>query len=114
MADPLPGIGRVSPPPFIKEGINTTTGQLTGIMVLLNTLLKLVFIAAGLYAFFNIVIAGFDFINAAGDPKKVATAWERIWQSVLGLLIIVSSFLLAAIIGLILFNDPGAILNPKL
>lgn len=113
MADPLPGIGRVSPPPFIKEGISST-GQLTGIMVFLNTILKLVFIVAGLFAFINIVIAGFDFISAGGDPKRVASAWERIWQSVLGLLIIVSSFLLAAILGLILFKDAGAILNPKL
>ena|SRR3989344_2138375 len=110
----LPGIGCVTKPSNIPDAINTTTGELVGIMVFLNTILKLVFIAAGLYAFFNIIFAGFDFINAAGDPKKVATAWERIYQSVLGLLIIVSSFLLAAILGWILFKDAGAILNPKL
>ena len=109
----LPGIGCVTRPSNIPEAINSA-GELVGIMVFLNTILKLIFIAAGLYAFFNIIIAGFDFINAAGDPKKVATAWERIYQSVLGLLIIVSSFLLAAILGWILFKNAGAILNPKL
>lgn len=113
MPPSIPGIGRITAPSNIPQAIDAT-GKLVGIISFLNIILKLIFIVAGLFAFFNIVIAGFDFINAGGDPKKVASAWERIWQSVLGLLIIVSSFLLAAIIGLILFKDPSAILNPKL
>lgn len=109
--DPI--IGCISPPPNIPSGIGPQ-GQLTGITTFLNSILKLLFIAAGLYGFFNIILAGFDFISAGGDAKMIARAWSRIWQTVLGLLIIVSSFLLAAIIGIILFKDPTAILQPSL
>lgn len=106
-------IGCISPPPNIPSGIGPQ-GQLTGITLFLNSILKLIFIAAGLYGFLNIIIAGFDFMSAGGDAKMVARAWSRIWQTVVGLLIIVSSFLLAAIIGIILFKDPTAILQPSI
>ena len=110
--DPI--IGCITPPAFITPGIDPGTGQLTGIMVFLNSLLRLVFIAAGLFGFFNLIIAGFQFMTAGGDPKAIGKAWEKIWQSFVGLLIIVSSFLLAAIIGILLFRDPFAILKPTL
>lgn len=107
-------IGCISPPSYIQPGIDPATGKLTGIMVFLNSLLRLVFIVAGIWGFLNLIIAGFGFMTAGGDTKKVTQAWDRIWQSLLGLLIIVASFLLAAIFGLLLFKDPMAILQPKL
>src|SRR3990167_8168372 len=97
LSDP---IGRIKPPAGMPSGINTQSGQLTGIIALVNSALRVIFIIAGLYALFNIVLAGLYFINAGGDPKKVAKAWEKIWQSFLGLLIIVSAFLIAAIFGI--------------
>jgi hypothetical protein len=106
-------IGKVSPPPFIQSGIDAS-GKFTGILVFLNSLLKLLFIAAGLWGFLNLIFAGYQFMTAGGDPKAVGKAWERIWQSLLGLLIIVASFLIAAIMGILLFKDPTAILQPKL
>jgi len=105
-------IGKIKSPLGVT-GI-TSQGQLTGIIGLVNSALRIIFIIAGLYALFNIVLAGMDFINAGGDPKKVANAWNKIWQSFVGLLIIVCSFLIAAIIGIILFGDPTYILNPRL
>lgn len=106
-------VGKITRPSFIPEGIDST-GKFTGIMVFLNSILKLVFIVAGLFAFINIILAGYQFMTAGGDAKAVGKAWEKIWQSFLGLLIVVSSFLLAAIIGILLFKDPTAILQPKL
>ena len=105
-------IGSMKPPVQV-EGIGPQ-GELIGITMLLNTVLRILFIIGGVYALFNIVIAGIGFINAGGDPKKVAKAWERIWQSILGLVIIVSSFLIAAIIGIILFGDATALINLKI
>lgn len=107
-------IGKIIPPANLPEGINPTTGELTGIMVFLNSLLRIVFVVAGLWGFLNLIIAGFGFLTAGGDPKSVTKAWDRIWQSLIGLIIIVSSFLIAAIIGILFFKDPTAILQPKL
>ncbi|MBI2617632.1 hypothetical protein HYW55_05865 [Candidatus Gottesmanbacteria bacterium] len=90
------------------------SGKLTGVIALLNSILRLIFITAGLWGFINLLISGFQFMTAGGDPKAISKAWEKIWQSFLGLLIIVTSFLLAAIIGILLFRDPVAILQPSL
>ena len=106
-------IGKINPITGLPAGIGAG-GQLTGFILLFNSILRIIFIIAGIWALFNIIIAGISFISAGGDAKKVAQAWSRIWQSLLGLVIIVSSFLLAAIIGILLFKDPAAILNPKL
>lgn len=111
--DPADPIGCISPPSYITPGVDAS-GFPIGVMTLLNSLLKLVFVVAGLWAFLNLIIAGFGFMNAGGDAKMVTKAWDRIWQSLLGLLIIVVSFLIAAIVGMLLFKDPTAILQPKL
>jgi len=83
-------------------------------LVFLNNILRLLFVVAGLYAFLNFIIASFGFISAGGDSKKISSAWAKIWQSILGLLIIVCSFVLAAIFGQLLFGDETAILNPQI
>ena len=89
-------------------------GPSGGLIVLLNNTLRLIFTAAGIYAFIRIVLAGLAFIGAGGDPKKIEQAWNSIWQSLVGLVIIISSFILAAIAGLLLFGRADAILNPQI
>jgi hypothetical protein len=106
-------IGCISPPPFITPGVDSS-GRMPGIMSLANSLLRVVFIVAGLWALLNFILGGFAFMTAEGDPKKVALAWQKIWMTMIGLFLIVASFLLAAIVGVLLFHDPFAILNPKL
>jgi hypothetical protein len=106
-------IGMISPPANIPSAIDSS-GKLIGIIAFMNILLRIVFIVAGLFAFLNIVLAGFGFLSAGGDPKMVARAWEKIYQSLLGIVIIVISFLFAAIIGILVFKDPTAILQPKI
>jgi hypothetical protein len=85
-----------------------------GIIALFANLLRLVFVAAGIYAFLNIITAGFQYMTAAGDPKKLSAAWARIWQTLMGLVILISSFAFAAIIGVLFFNDAGFILRPTI
>ena len=85
-----------------------------GLINFLNNLLKLLAVIGGLFAFFNLVIAGYGFLSAGDDPKKIEAAWKKIWQSMLGLLFILGSFILAAIFGYLLFGDATAILKPKI
>jgi hypothetical protein len=85
-----------------------------GIIVFLTNILRLVFVAAGIFAFVNLILAGFQFIGAGGDPKAISAAWAKIWQSLLGLILVVGSFALAALFGYLLFNNPGFILNPTI
>ena len=71
-------------------------------------------IGAALYALFNLVLAGYDFMSASDDPKKVAGAWAKIWQTLIGLTFAAGAFVLAAIFGQLLFGSPTFILQPTL
>ncbi|RJR26046.1 hypothetical protein C4578_00190 [Candidatus Microgenomates bacterium] len=103
--------GDIAAPPGVdKHG----AGFENGLMGFANTLLKLVILGAGLYAFVNIIIAGYTFLGAGGDPKKVEQAWAKIWQSLLGLTFVAGSLVLAGIFGYLVFKDPTAIINPKI
>lgn len=98
----------------IKPPIEAYGSVFAGLVPFLNNILRLIFVIAGLYGFFNLILAGFGFMSAGGDPKAIEKAWSKIWQSLIGLIIIVASFLLAAILGYLLFGDTMAILNPKI
>ncbi len=85
-----------------------------GLILFLSNILRFIFVIAGIYAFFNFIIAGFTYMSAGGDAKSLASAWERIWQSLVGLIVIVSSFAMAALIGQLFFGDATYILNPQI
>lgn len=107
-------IGKIKPSIELLQTEAVKDGKLVGPVILMNSVLKIVFIIAGLWAFINFIIAGYGFMSAGGESKNISKAWDRIWQSFIGLLFIVGSFLLAAIAGVLLFHDPTAILQPTL
>ncbi|MBI3385035.1 hypothetical protein HY030_02480 [Candidatus Gottesmanbacteria bacterium] len=98
--------------PYLGNYAKGDEGQ--GLILLLNNTLKLLFVVGGIIMVFNLVFAAFQFLNSGGDPKNIETAWNKIWHSLIGLLIIVASFLIASIAGIIFFGDPTAILKPKI
>lgn len=109
-------IGKVSPPPGVRDyiGQGQAGAAAFGLIGFVSSLVKLLIVIAGLYAFINLILAGFAFMSAGGDPKAVEKAWGKIWQSIIGLVIIASSFLIIALVGWILFKDPGFILRPRI
>lgn len=90
------------------------SGDISGLQIFLNNILKFMIVVAGLYTLFNLILAGYSFLSAGDDPKKVTAAWAKIWQSLLGLAVAAGAFVLAAIFGKIVFGDWGAILNLKI
>lgn len=112
-------IGSISPPPGvidyrIKSLLVYPHGAVPGLLLFISNLLKLLIVMAGLYAFINVISAGYQFMSAGGEPKKVEQAWAKIYQSLIGLLLIAGSFVLAIIFGWLLFKDPSAILTPQI
>jgi len=106
-------IGAITPPPAITS-YGSLAGNPGGLIKFFSNILRVIIIIGGLWAFFNLITAGYDFLSAAGDPKRFEKAWAKIWQSMLGLLIMLVSFILAAVFGQLLFGDPTVILNPKI
>jgi hypothetical protein len=100
--------GKINAPPgvnkFSPNGVIATSTFLT---ILMRTLI----VAAGVYAVFSFIIAGYTFMSAGGDSKKVEAAWARIWQTILGLAFAAGAFVLAGLIGLLLFRDVTALLQ---
>jgi len=108
--------GEIHLPGFFKYGglfpsLEEGTG---GLILFLNNLVKLLIVVGGLFAFFNIILAGYGFMSAGDDPKAMGRAWAKIWQSLFGLLFIAGSLVLAAIFGWLLFGDASAILIPRI
>ncbi len=96
-------IGNVEAPPGVEK--------YTSLTVFLSNILKLLIVGAGIYALFNVALAGYAFLSAGDDPKKIAGASGKIWQSLIGLLIAAGSVVLAAIFGELIFGEWDALLK---
>ncbi len=83
-----------------------------GLGLFITNLIRLTTIAAGIWALANLIVAGLMYISSYGDAEKITIAWARIWHSLIGLLIIVSSLTITAIISKVFFGDYSTILNP--
>ena len=76
--------------------------------------LRLLIIGAGIYALFNLVLAGYSFMSAGDDAKAVSAAWAKIYQTIIGLAFAAGAFVLAAIFGQLIFGDWNFLLSPKI
>jgi len=76
-----------------------------GIFMLLSNIFKLAGAIAGIFFVVQIILAGYGYLSASGDPKKAEAAFAKIWQSLIGLLIVSAAFVLASFIGKILGID---------
>jgi hypothetical protein len=104
--------GKVEPPPGVTA-FQGGSGQAPGLIILIQNIARMLVIGAGIFALFNFIFAGYAFLSAGDDPKKVESAWQKIYLSILGLAIAGGSFLIAAIFGQLLFGDYSAILRPQ-
>lgn len=85
-----------------------------GLIGLMNSIMLLVITAAGIFALFNFITAGMKYISSQGDPKAITDAQQKIVMSILGLVIIAASFMMAAVAGLLIFGHPLAFIRPKI
>jgi len=103
--------GQINPPSPLARFGDVETG---GLGTFINLIFKIMIVGAGLYSMINLILAGYSFMSAGEDPKKMADAWGKIWQSILGLSVTAGAFVLAGIFGKLIFGDWNAILSPKI
>ena len=82
--------------------------------MLLGNLFKLAIVIAGIFALWNFLFAGYQFMSAGGDPKNISKAWEKIYQSVIGLFIAAGSITIAGVIGYLIFKDATFLIIPRI
>lgn len=98
----------------LPQPLTNLGGVETGPARLLQLTLRSLVVIAGIYALINLVVAGYSFMSAGDDPQKVAGAWRKIWQTLLGLAFSAGAFVIAAIIGQLLFGDWAFLLKPQI
>jgi len=84
------------------SGINTDNGLLDPQVVIFNVSVIILW-ALGIAAVITFIIAGVKYITAGGDAEKAESAKKIIIGSIIGLLIIISSYLI--------FNTAVSVLN---
>lgn len=104
--------GKITPPPGTPTDV--ADKPVDALVRILNVGLNLIMIIAGLFALFNFLMAGYIYVTAGGEPKKIQEANQKMWMTVIGLLLVVASPVIAGIIGIIAFGDWRAILQPKI
>jgi len=99
--------GTVSPPAGMA-------GDVSVIGTLIINGIRLLITVAGIYAIINFILAGYGFMGAGGDAKRVADAWAKIWQTILGLIVVVGAIVIGSIVSGVLFGSPTAIFDIRI
>jgi hypothetical protein len=99
--------GQVNPPP----GVSSYGSSPSGLQAFIGNIIETLIVVAGAYALFNLIFAGYAFMSAGGNAEKIASAWAKIWQTLIGLLVAVGSFVLAGVFGKLIFGDYNALLQ---
>lgn len=101
--------GSLSKPEPLRNFADVESG---GIGQIINLFINILVVGAGIYAVINFILAGYAFMSAGGDSQKIAGAWAKIWQSVLGLTVAAGALVLAALFGKLIFGPDYNILKP--
>lgn len=77
----------------------------SGLFTLLSNIFKLAGVIAGIFFIVQLILAGYGYLSSNGDPKKTEAAWAKITQSLIGLIIVASAFVIASVVGSFLGID---------
>jgi len=106
--------GTIENPLDIISPNSSYGGVQAGLPAFLSNIFKTIAVVAGIFALFQLITAGITYIGSQGDPKAVESAQNKIYMSLIGMVIITGSFAIAAIIGKLLFGEYTAILVPSI
>jgi hypothetical protein len=72
--------------------------KITDIISILENIISLLAPVAGIAFFIMILVGGFQFVNSGGDPKAAGQARSTITYAVIGVVLVVLSWILLQII----------------
>jgi hypothetical protein len=85
--------------------IKPPTGYTKDIGQLINFILQLVIVFALLLVFFNLIMAGLQWITSGGDKGKIDASRQRIISALVGILVLSAAFAIAQLVAYILGFD---------
>ncbi len=95
---------------------NNATAAVGALAFLISNIIAVFTVVAGLVFIIQFLIGGFNWLTSSGDKAKLETAQQKLINSVVGLVIVVSAYALVSLVGAIvgidiLINDPGALVD---
>lgn len=120
--EPLGTIGGSGLGPFGSIGIGIGSGTTGGALALakvtgaISSIIGIMTVAAGIWFFFQVVIAGIAWITSGGDKGKLGEARDRMTNAFIGLVIVVAGWSILALAGVffgydIVVSRPGDLIN---
>lgn len=106
-------VGEIAVPKGV-DLINADAGGNIGIILFLSNMIRFIIILGGLWTLLNIVFAAFAYFTGGGKPDSHAKAKDRFTMSVIGLLLMIASYTIAALIGLVFYGDATYIITPTI
>lgn len=88
-------------PNGVIEGPSEISGRFKDLAAVINKLIPLLFVFAGLILFVMLIFGGFDLLTSGGDPKKAESAKGKITNAVIGFVIVFIAYWLTQILSLI-------------
>jgi hypothetical protein len=82
--------------PFAGKTLSSPLGS---ILDYVSSIVGIMTIFASIWFLFQILYAGYEWISAGGDTKKIASSRDRITHAFMGLTIVVGSWSLLAVAG---------------
>jgi len=94
----------------LPSGIPSDIGK-TGDFI--SVIIRFLLIIGGLFTLWQFLSGGLGYITSNGDKAKIQESGNKITTAITGLIIMVASFVIIAIISQLLYGDFTAILIPK-
>ena len=82
--------------PFAGKNLSNPVDTITSYV---SSIVGILTIFASIWFLFMILFAGYEWISAGGDSKKIASARDRITHAFIGLVIVVGAWSLLAVTG---------------
>jgi hypothetical protein len=95
-------------------GANQIYGNLQsgGLSDFISNTLAFLAVIGGIIVFVNFILAGYQYLSANGNAQTLSNASFKMLDSLIGLLVIVSAFVIASVIGLVFFGDATYLISP--
>lgn len=91
--------GKIQPPDSIKKFAGTDNTGAAGISKFLSNLIILIYSIAAVVLIFMLIWGAFDWLMSGGDKEKIQSAWNKIINAIIGIILFAVAFGIISVLG---------------
>lgn len=85
-----------------------------GVILFASNMIRFFIIIGGLWTLLNVILAAFIYLTGEGKADTHSKVNSKLTMSVIGLILMIVSYTVAALIGLLFYGDSNFILTPTI